>query len=227
MRLVIFCIILFMAPAGCLLVTDRFASGIEDDFLQDSRWQINRYNRIVEMYPPKAATIRSAAQIRQLMRFGDGRSVATAVCGSPDGPYRYLFDRLNLRCGKWSALRRARFAALVGVVIAFATLALVLIARIGVRRYENRKEWASAWTAWFTLRGVHVVLAIQVAAALAGFVILLHTLLSHAVYAYAALIVPWIGLFWMESRTAAGFIQAEKLTPNRPRRRARAMHARA
>jgi hypothetical protein len=225
MRLLLFSILIFLAPAGCLLVTDRFVSGIEDDFLQDSAWQIRRFTRILEMYPPKAATLPNSAQIRRLQQLPDGRSVAAAVCGPMDSPYRRLFDRLTIRCREWSVLRRARYAALFGVLMALGALALVLVARIGVRRYENRKEWAGPWTTWFVSRGIHVVLAIQAAAALAGFGILLQTLLSHPLYAYAAFAVAWIGLLWVEGRTAAGFIQAEKLVALRPRRRARAVHA--
>jgi hypothetical protein len=226
MRLVLFALLLFLAPAGCLLVTDHFVSGIEDDFLQDSRWQVKRFNRIVEMYPPRAATIRSAAQLLRLKQLGDGQSVAMLVCGPLDSPYTRLFDRLSIRCGEWSILRRARKAAIGGVVVALFTFALVLIARIGVQRYENRKEWAGAWTGWFALRGVHVLLGLQTAAALVGFAILLQTFLSRPVYAYAALVIPWMGLFWVESHTGAGFIKAEKLVNFRPRRRNRAMRPR-
>jgi hypothetical protein len=226
MRMLVFCILLFLAPAGCLLVTDRFVSTIADDFLQDSRWQINRFDRSVEMYPPRAATLRNAAPIRTLKRLGNGNSVAAVVCGSPGGPYARLFDRLAIRCGEWSVLRRARYAALIGVLTAVGTFALVLIARIGVRRYENRKQWAGPWTTLFVSRGIHIVLAIQAATALAGFAILLQTLLRHPVYAYAVLF-PWMGLVWVEGRTAARFIQAEKLVVLRPTRRARAMRARA
>src|SRR5579883_940002 len=222
MRLVVFCILLFLAPAGCLLVTDRFVSRIEEDFLQDAKWQVNRFNRIVEMYPPKAASIRNAGQLRQLKQFTDGHTVAAAVCGPMDAQYSHLFERLTIRCGEWSVLRRARYAALIGVVAAVFTLGFVLVARIGVRRYENRKEWAGPWTAWFTLRGIHVVIALQVASALAGFGILLQTLVGRPIYAYAALFIPWAGLFWVERRTAAGFIEAQKLTSFRPKRRFRA-----
>jgi hypothetical protein len=227
MRLLAFCVILFLAPAGCLLVTDRFVSRIESDFLQDSTWQINRYDRIVEMYPPRAATLRNGAQIRLLKHLTDGHSVTAAVCTSGAGSYSRLFDRLTIRCNEWSVLRRARFAALIGVGVALIAFALVLVSRIGVRRYEHQQDWAGPWTAWFILRGIHVVLAVQVAAALAGFAILLQTLLSRSVYAYAALVIPWIGLFWVERTTAAGFIQAQKVVAFRPRRRARAMRARA
>jgi hypothetical protein len=225
MRLVVFSVLLFLAPAGCLLVTDRFVSGIEDDFLQDSAWQVRRYTRIVEMYPPRAATIRNAAQIRQLQQLRDGHSVAAAVCGPRDSSYGRLFERLAIRCQEWSVLRRARYAALLGLLLAVGTLALVLIARIGVRRYENRKEWAGPLTTLFVSRGIHAVLAIQAVVALAGFAILLQTLLSRPAYAYAAVIVPWMGLFWVESRLAGGFIQAQKLVAFRPRRRSRAMRA--
>jgi hypothetical protein len=225
MRLVMVCILLFMAPAGCLLVTDRFASGIEDDFLQDSLWQVKRYDRVVQMYPPRAATLRNGAQIRTLKSLRDGQSVTAAVCGPLNIQFTHLFDRLAIRCGEWSVLRRARTAALLGVVAAAITFALVLIARIGVLRYQNRKDWAGPWTAWFALRGIDVVLAIQVTTALAGFAILLQTLLRRPVYAYAALVIPWIGLLWVEIHTAAGFIQAQKLVDFRPKRRARAMRA--
>jgi hypothetical protein len=225
MRLVVFCVFLFLPTAGCLLVTDRIISRIEDDFFQDSKWQIKRYDRVVQMYPPRAATLKGAAQLRALKELGDGRSVAVAVCEHPDSRYTRLFDRLTIRCSEWSVLRRARNFGLAGVVVAMITLALVLIARVGVRRYENRKEWAGPWTSWFALRGIHTVLAVQVATALAGFAILLQTLLPRPAYAYAALVVPWVGLLWVESRLAAGFIQAQKLVPFRPKRRARAMRA--
>jgi hypothetical protein len=226
MRLVLFALLLFLAPTGCLLVTDHFVSGIEDDFLQDSRWQIKRFNRIVEMYPPRAATIRNAPQLHRLRQLGDGKSVATLVCGPLDSPYSRMFERLSIRCSEWSVLRRARKAAIIGVLVALFTFALVLIARIGVQRYENRKEWAGPWTGWFALRGVHVLLGLQTAAALVGFAILLQTFLARPVYSYAALVLPGIGLFWVESHTAAGFIKAEKLVNFRPRRRNRAMRAR-
>ena len=225
MRLVLFCLVLFLAPASCLVVTDRFVTRIEDDFFQDAQWHISHYNRIVEMYPPKAATIRNAAQIRELKHLGDSHHIAAGVCGPMDSPYTRLFDRLSIRCGEWSVLRRARYAAVIGVVVAFFTLALVLVARIGVRRYENRKEWAGGWTAWFSARGIHAVLLIQVTTALAGFAVLLRTIVSRPLYAYAALAVPWLALFWIERYTAAGFIQAQKIVGNRPRRRARAMRA--
>lgn len=227
MRLILFCIVLFLAPAGCLVVTDRFVNRIEDDFFQDAQWHITRYDRIVEMYPPKARTIRNAAEIRQLKQLGDPHGIASGVCGPMDSPYKRLFDRLSIRCGEWSVLRRARNAALVGVAIAFCTLALVLVARIGVRGYERNKEWAGSWTAWFSTRGIQAVLLIQVTTALAGFAVLLRTLLSHPLYAYAALVIPWLGLFWIERLTAAGFTQAPKIFGNRPRRRARVMRARA
>jgi hypothetical protein len=227
MRLVLFAVLMLLAPAGCLLVTDHFVSRIEDDFLQDSLWQVKRYNRIVEMYPPRAATIRNATQLRQLKQLDSGKNVAALVCGPLDGPYRRLFDRLTIRCDEWSILRRARYVAVVGVLIAIFTFALLLVARIGVRRYENRKEWAGPWTTWFALRGIHVVLALQVTAGLAGFAILLRALVSQQWYAYAALLIPWMGLFWVEGRTAAGFIQADKLVAFRPKRRGRAMRAQA
>ncbi len=227
MRLVLFCLVLFLAPAGCLMVTDRFVNRIEDDFFQDAQWHINRYNRIVEMYPPKARTIRNAPEIRQLKQLGDPHGIATGVCGPMDSPYKRLFDRLSIRCGEWSLLRRARNASLVGVVMAFVTLALVLLARIGVRRYETNKEWAGSWTAWFSARGIQAVLLIQVTTALAGFAVLLQTLLSRPLYAYAALVIPWLGLFWIERLTAARFIQAPKIFGNRTRRRTRMMRARA
>jgi len=221
MRLVLVCLILFLAPAGCLLVTDQFVNRIEADFLQDSQWQVNRFNRIVEMYPPRAATLPGAAAIQRLRQFADGRQVASAVCGPLDSPYRRFFDRLTIRCGEWSVLVRSRYAALVGVILTVATFALILIARIAVRRYENRKQWAGVWTTWFTARGLTAILAVQVAAALAGFAILLQVLLGRSLYAYAALILPWIGLVWVENRVVHAFVEPEKLLGFRPRRRSR------
>lgn len=228
MRLVLVCLVLFIAPAGCLLVTDRSVSNIEDGFLQDATWQINRFDRIVEMYPPKARTLRNAAEVQQLKQLGNGHSIAAGVCGSSAAPYRSMFDRLTIRCGEWTVLRRSRNMALIGVMAAVFTLGLILIARIGVRRYENRKEWAGPWTTWFTLRGIHVVLALQVAAALAGFVALLQVVLFRPVYAYAALFLPWAGLLLVESRLVTGFVEADKLVAFRPsRRRSRMARARA
>ena len=230
MRLVVICIVLFLAPAGCLLVTDRFVSNIEDGFQQDAAWQIKRFNRIIEMYPPRAATLRNAGAIQQLKRFGDGHQIASAVCGPVDTPYRRLFERLTIRCSEWSVLRRSRYAALIGVLLTVLTLALILIARIAVRRYQDRKQWAGIWTTWFAVRGIYALLAVQVAAALAGFGILLQVLLGKPLYTYAALAAPWLGLFWTERRLVAGFVESHKLQApglNRRERHARVARIRA
>jgi hypothetical protein len=220
MRLVMVCIVLFLAPAGCWMVTNRVASGFEDEFLQDATSQITRYNRITEMYPPKALTLHNAAAIRHLRQFSDGRSVAAAVCGPTDSVYSHLFDRLGIRCQQWMLFQRARHMALLGLAAAIFTLGLILMARIAVRRAGFLQE-RGGWSAWFASYGINIVLAFQVAAALAAFAILLRVLLQKPLYAYGALVLPWLGLLWVERRAVAAFVEPEKLLPLRAKRNRR------
>jgi hypothetical protein len=221
MRLLLVCLALFLAPAACLIATDRFVTGIENDFRQDARWQIQRFDRIVEMYPPRAATLHNAAAIEHLKRYPDGGAVAAAICGPSNSPYTLLFERLSIRCGEWSILGRARSAALLGVGLSFVTLGLVLVARIAVLRYQDRLQWAGPWTTLSTFYGLPVILGLQVTAALAGFAILFRVLVPRPLYAYLGLLIPWLALFWIERRLVNAFVEPRKLVPGRPHRRSR------
>src|SRR5215831_18381451 len=127
MRLVLACIVLFLVPAGCLFVTDRLVTGIEQDFSEDADSQIARLDRIAQMNPARLRTMRNAPAILQLKEMGSGARIARQVCG------------------RFDLLRRARWTALLSVFATFAVLALVLIARITVTRYDRRKEWPGNW----------------------------------------------------------------------------------
>src|ERR1044071_10241541 len=102
MRLVLACLVLFLAPGTCLVVTDRFANNIEAEFKGDAEAQIQRLERITQMYPPKLRTLHNAPAILQLRAMGgNGERIAQQVCGAADSPYRRLFDFLPTRCAQW------------------------------------------------------------------------------------------------------------------------------
>jgi hypothetical protein len=101
----------------------------------------------------------------------------------------------------------------------------VLIARITVTRYDRRKEWPGNWALWFVMRGIQAVLAVQAAIALAGFGVLLHSVVSHMLLVVAALALPFAGLYLLERRTVLAFVEPQRLRAyrvsgvQRPRRR--------
>jgi hypothetical protein len=216
MRLLLACIFLFLAPAGALLVTDRYVAGLESDFLQDASHHVARLNRVLELFPRGAGKMPNAAAIAQLRKAPDGARVATMVCGAPDSPYQRLFERLATRCGQWELFRRARRSAMAAVLFTAFAWALVLMARITVRRYANRRRWPGNWTLWFVLRGLPVVIAIQVAVSLIGYGVVLQTLTGKTAYALAILAAPFAALFWTERRLVLAFVEPETLSAFRP-----------
>jgi hypothetical protein len=217
MRLVLASIVLFLVPAGCLFVTDRYVGSIEQDFADDANSQITRLDRIAQMNPGRLRTLRNASAILQLKAMGSGGTIARQVCGPLDSPYRRLFDRLMLRCGQFDLMRRARWFAFIAVAGTFAVLALVLMARITVTRYDRRKEWPGNWALWFVMRGIQAVLALQAALALSGFGILLHSVISRTILVVAALAIPFVVLYLLERRTVLAFVEPQRLRAYRVR----------
>jgi hypothetical protein len=225
MRLVLASIVLFLVPAGCLFFTDRLVTEMEQDFADDAASQIARLERIVEMNPARLRTLRTAPAILQLKAMGSGAQIARQVCGPLDSPYRRLFERLSIRCGRFELLRRARWSALLAVAGTFLVLALVLVARITVTRYDRRKEWPGNWALWFVLRGLQALLALQAAASLIGFGILLGSVISRTVLVVGALAIPCVLLYLLERRMVVAFVEPQRLRAYRvsgiqgPRRR--------
>jgi hypothetical protein len=225
MRLVLACIVLFLVPAGCLLVTDRMVTNIEQDFSDDAASHVARLNRVAQMNPARIRTMRNAAAILVLKELGSGPQVARQVCGPLDSPYRGLFEHLTIRCGQFSLLRRARWGALLSVTGTFVALALILMARITVTRYDRRKEWPGNWALWFVMKGIQVLLALQVMGSLAGFGILLQPVIGRTLLVIAALAIPSVLLYLVERRLVVAFVEPQRLRAYRvsgiqgPRRR--------
>jgi hypothetical protein len=217
MRLVLACIVLFLVPAGCLFVTDRQVTSIEQDFYDDAARQITRLNRIAEMNPSRLRTMRNVAAIAQLKAMGEGAEIARQVCGPIDSPYRRLFDQLTIRCGRFDLLRRARWSALLAVMGTFVVLAMVLIARITVTRYDRRKEWPGNWALWFVMRGIQAMLAAQVAVSLIGFGILLQPVVARTLLLAGMLAVPFVLLYLLERRLVLAFVEPQRLRAYRVR----------
>jgi hypothetical protein len=217
MRLLLACIVLFLAPAGALLLTDRYVSALEADFQEDAARQVNRLNSLIELYPPKVLKLRSAPAILQLRGLSDGEQVAERVCGLRDSPYQRLFERLTLRCDQWSLFRRARRSALIAVLASVGAFALILMARITVQRYARLREWPGNWTLWFTMKGLPLLLLGQVAVSLIGYGIILQTVTGKTAYALAILAVPFALLYWIERRLVLAFVEPASLRVYRPR----------
>lgn len=221
MRLLLVCLVVFLAPAAALIVTERSVSTIEGEFWSDSASQIARLERVTALYPPNVRKMRSAPAIVQLKSMPSGGHVAAAVCATYDSPYRRLFDHLNTRCAQWSLFSRARRAAMAGAVLAIATLASVLLARIVVRRYSILQEWPDNWTVWFMRRGMPALLLAQISAALLGFGVLLQDYTGKALTAAAILLIPFVALYWIERRLVLAFIEWHTLAAFRPKAAAR------
>ncbi len=216
MRLLLACFLLFLAPAGALFLTDRYVSVLEDDFHTDATQQVARLNGLIELYPPKVRRMRSASSILQLRGLSDGGQVAATVCDSADYGFRRLFDLLNARCSQWSLLVRARRSALLAVLWTLFTFALVLRARIAVRRCAARRAWPGNWTLWFVMKGLPVLLLSQVALSLVGYGIVLQTVTGKTLYALGILVVPFLLLFWLERRAVLAFVEPSSLSAYRP-----------
>jgi hypothetical protein len=211
MRLVLACLALFLVPAGCLFVTDRMVTDIEQDFSDDAASQVARLDRIAQMNPARLRTLRNAPAILVLKELGSGSQIARQVCGPLDSPYRRLFEHLTIRCDRFALLRRARWGALLSVIGSFVALALILMARITVTRYDRRKRWPGNWTLWFVMKGLQALLAVQVAGSLAGFGILLQPVMGRTMLVIAALVVPCVPLYLIERSLVLAFVEPQRL----------------
>jgi hypothetical protein len=216
MRLLLACLVLFLAPAGAMLVTEHYVATLEGEFWDDAAGQIARLDRVTALYPPNVRKMKSAPAILQLKQMPSGYHVAATVCSVPDSPYRGLFARLNIRCDQWYLYRRARRAALLGVLVTVGAWAMVLIARITVRRYAGLQQWPGNWTLWFVLRGLPVLLLAQIAASLLGYGVIVQTLTGKALTAAAIMLVPFAVLFWLERRLVLAFVEPTALAAYRP-----------
>jgi hypothetical protein len=221
MRLLLACLSLFLAPAAALFVTDRYASGMEDEFLADARSHVARMNRVAEFYPPNVAKMQDAPAIQQLKKMGlNGEAVAANVCGASGAFYQRLFEGLTARCGDWVLLRRARRAALFSVVFTVAVFAIVLVSRIRVERAVARQQWRGDWGHRFILRGIPYLILAQSAASIVGYYIVIQTVTGKALFATGIVALPFAALFWIERRLVLAFVEPRALAALRPTRSA-------
>jgi hypothetical protein len=226
MRLLLACVIVLLAPAASLVVTERYVAALEGDFWKDSYSQVTRLNRVSELYPPNVKRMKNAGAILQLKQMTSGQQVAASVCATPDSPYFRLFERLTARCADWALYRRARWLAFLAALVAGTTVAMVLMARIAVQRAAAREEWPGAWTHWFLVRGIPLFLLVQVALSLAPYSVLLSSLTGRLLYANAILLLPFAILFWLERRFVLAFVEPRVLTAFRPKRASRGRRSR-
>lgn len=217
MRLLAACLVLFLTPAGALLLSDRHVSELEDEFFQDAKKQTDRLASIYQLYPPRVKRMALAPAILQLRELGDGASVATRVCGAPDSPFRRLFDNLSARCGNWSLARRARWFGLLSVALTTVVFGLILMARITVQRCASRELWPGNWTMWFVMRGVPLLLALQVAVSLSGYGIILQNTTHKMGITLAAMALPFAALLLVERKLVLAFVEPRQLRVFRPR----------
>jgi hypothetical protein len=217
MRLLLACLVLFLAPAGALLITEKYVSTLEDEFLNDATTQVNRLNDIYRLSPPRVRKMRLAPAIMQLRGLRSGSDVASQVCGSVNSPFARLFERLYPRCVEWTLLRRARWSALVAVGFSALMLALVLMARITVERYASKEMWPGNWAMWFVARGITLVLAAQVAISLAGPGMVLQTVTGMTALTLAALTLPFLALTYGERKFVLAFVEPRRLNRFRPK----------
>jgi len=217
MRLLLACLVLFLAPAGALLVTEKYVSSLEDEFLKDARAQVDRLDGIYQLSPPRVKRMRLAPAIMQLRGLNSGSAVANRVCGSLDSPFARLFERLYPRCTQWTLLRRARWSALLAVVFSALMLAMVLMARITVQRYASKEMWPGNWAMWFVMRGITIVLAVQVAISLTGPGIVLQTVTGKTALTLAALTIPFLALTFGERKFVLAFVEPRRLNRFRPK----------
>jgi hypothetical protein len=218
MRLLLACLALFLTPSVALVLTEGYLAGIEDQFLKDAQSHVTYLERVARFYPPNVKKMRDAPAIQQLkLLIRSGSTVAANVCASQDLPYRRLFDHLPERCNQWLVFRRARRAALFSVLLTFVVLAIVLLSRIKVTRAVARQEWSGDWSHWFVLRGMPLLVLLQLAAASAGYYILLQTITGKIVYAVGILALPFAILFWLERRLILAFVEPKAMAAFRPK----------
>jgi hypothetical protein len=217
MRLLLVIVVLCIAPAGALIVTERYVGVLEGDFWADAASQITRLDRITALYPPNVRKMKTAPAILQLKQMTSAQQVAATVCAVPDSPYQRLFDRITTRCTQWTLYRSARRAALLAALVTVATFALILMARITVRRYAAIQQWPGNWNLWFVVRGLPVLLLGQIATSLFGYGVLLQSAIGKTTVAIAMLLVPFAVLFWLERRLVLAFVEPEALAAFRPK----------
>jgi hypothetical protein len=218
MRLLLACIIVFLAPAGAFLITGRYLDVLEREFLEDADRQVARLDDVQRFYPPNAKTMTGASAIRQLRDLGSGGKVAAIVCSGSDSPYRRLFERLTPRCAQWRVYRWARRLGLFSILLSVGVWVCILVARIIVRRYAGRRDAAGSWNNWLVARGIPLLLALHVAVTLAGCGVILKDATGRGLFAMAILLIPFLGLFWLERRLVTGFIEPEMLGAVRRRK---------
>ena len=217
MRLLLACLVILLAPIGALLLTQRFLDRSEAEFREDSASQVERLNRVVELYPPNVRKMKSAPAILQLRELTDGGQVATKVCFSAASMYGRLFERLTSRCGEWMKVRRARRYSILGIVLSVMMVGAVLMARIVVRRAVSLQEWPGEWSFVYAKHGVSVLLLGQVGASSLGYWILLKNSLSSPVYSWAILVTSVLAVFWLERFLVMGFVDTAEIADLRPR----------
>jgi hypothetical protein len=219
MRLLLVCLAIFLAPAGALLLSVQRVDAIEAEFAADRTSHVTRLDRITALYPPNLLRMRNVAAILQLKQMAGGSTVAANVCAVPDSPYQRLFERLPSRCASWGMYRRARSAALFGAIAAIGAFALILIARIKVRRYQDRQEPPGNWAHVFILRGIPVLLIGHIVIALLGYGVVLQTMTGKAWYAAGILTIPFLALFLLQRRLVTDFVEPQALGGYGSRRR--------
>ena len=217
MRLLLACLVLFLAPAGGLFLAMHRVDVIEGEFARDAASQVARLDRVTALYPPNVRKMRSAPAILQLKEMSGGATIAANVCATPDSPYQRLFDRLHPRCDSWRLYRRARYAALLGALVAVGCFALILMARIKVRRFVDRRAPAGHWIAVLIQKGLPLLLILQIAAALGGYGVVLQTLTGKTWYAVGILTIPFLLLLFLERRLVVAFVEPQALGDIQPR----------
>ena len=217
MRLLLASLAIFLAPAFAVLVTVRQVEAIEEEFRQDADSQIARLDRVAALYPPNVRKMRSAPAILQLKEMTGGNVIAANVCGASSSVYQNLFDRLNGRCGEWRRYRRGRGAALLGAVAAIAAFGIVLLCRIAVRRYVERQVSPGTWTMLFIVRGIPLLLFLQLAAAFLGYGVVLQSTTGRLLYTLGILTIPFALLYWLERRSVLAFVEPQVFPAHRSR----------
>lgn len=218
MRLLLVSVVLFIVPAGALLVADRYITEIEGEFYRDSSAHVERLHSIYQLYPTRLRQIPLTPVILQLKGLGSGGHIAAAVCGSSNPVFHRLFDHLDDRCRQWALYRRARYAGALSVLLAAIAFAVVLVARISVKRYASRELWPGNWTMWFVLRGMTLILAAQVAGALSGYGVVLQAITGKSGLTLAILAAPFLALLLVERKLVASFVEPQQLNVFRPGR---------
>jgi hypothetical protein len=220
MRLVLVYIALFIAPAGALLISHRYMSGVEGAFDQEGISYVRTLNSILDFNPESVRRVREAPAILQLRTvLASGRSVAQTVCGAGYSPYSRLFDGLTGRCRLWALARWARRTAVLSLGLSFALLAVVLASRNTVRTYVAVQRRPGPLTRWLLKSGTGLMIFVHAAVCVAAYALTLQAFTEKTSYTIAIVAIPFILLYWFERRRVRAFVEPETLFP--PRRRSR------